>query len=100
MTGWDRWKVSVVTELTVAKREGLTFARAWTRTMKRCPPRQMEQGPLRPSLDDEISVPEFFRTACSDAWHGRRAELEDLPDALAGGLFRDWPKVGGERLLR
>ncbi len=92
---WRTWTDAVIADLARYKRVGVDFPEAWRSALIRNPPRNMEMGPAQRELDDELPVLEFFEQACSDAWHGRRRELEDLGTALEGGLARDWPTVGG-----
>jgi hypothetical protein len=97
--GFVVWRQQMLDELARAKRNGVPFDAAWTAAIHKHPPRGVGVlGPAQPELGDEVSVVDFFRQACSDAWHGRREELEDLPQALAGGLTRDWPTVGGRHV--
>jgi hypothetical protein len=77
------WTGLVVSRLTEAKAAGVPFERAWRLALEAYPPRGRDQGPAVPSLlDSEPSVVEFFRAACSDAWHGRRPELARLDVTL------------------
>jgi hypothetical protein len=77
------WTELVVTRLAESKQAGASFERAWRLALEAHPPRNRDQGPAVPSLlDSEPSVVEFFRAACSDAWHGRRPELAHLDAAL------------------
>jgi hypothetical protein len=77
------WTELVVTRLAESKAAGASFERAWRLALEAHPPRNRDQGPAVPSLlDSEPSVVEFFRAACSDAWHGRRPELAHLDAAL------------------
>lgn len=82
------WTELVVRRLAECKRAGVPFERAWRDALEEHPPRGRDQGPQRPSLlDSEPSVVEFFRAACSDAWHGRRPALAHLGTVVldAGG---------------
>jgi hypothetical protein len=77
------WTELVVRRLAERKLAGVPFERAWRDALEEHPPRGRDRGPERPSLlDAEPSVVEFFRGACSDAWHGRRPELARLDVAL------------------
>lgn len=81
--GWfERWRESVRESLADSKTRGLSFEWAWRRAMFAYPPRQMELGPVVPSLEDDEPVLEFFRRACRDAYAGGASSLEDLPAAL------------------
>lgn len=102
------WREDVRRHLAAQKAAGArSFDAAWAAAMAAHPPRGMErqavlESTLQLTFDDpaELSVVEFMREACRDAWMGRARVLEDLPAALEGGLARDWPTVGGRHLQR
>jgi hypothetical protein len=77
------WSSRMVEELGALRATGVGFDQAWEVALARHRPARRDSGPDRPNLfDEEVSLVEFTRQACSDAWHGRRADLRHLGHAL------------------
>lgn len=81
------WSSEITNHLVLLKRQGVPFEDAWQLALKAVPPRGSEfRGmPQAMNLIDAAAEPDmvtFTRTACEDAWHGRRPALKGLSRSI------------------
>jgi hypothetical protein len=79
-----QWTTAVIANLRPMKDAGYTFNDAWDRTMKLYPPSRRDRD-----TEHGISLYAFFERSCSDAWAGRKPNLQWFGIDLLVGLGGD-----------
>lgn len=73
------WSHEMYEELAALKPTGVGFEQAWRQALVRCPRNGLRSTTQRFGDFDEVA---WVRRCASDAWHGRRPGLAQVPNLL------------------